>query len=110
MKCCCAIPGCTLGRPSPSTCYPDDRTSAHTNRHAACEHQLLSLLQVQVRDENGRVLGGHKILDATITGTSSVGDFTFVVEGQVGPGGEGWHPHHASSCDVLLRKWRETGQ
>ena len=53
-------------------------------------YQLLpSWLQIQVRDQNGLVLGGQKVLDATITRTYATDISTFVVEGKVGTEGEG---------------------
>lgn len=53
---------------------------------------MLFLLQVQIRNENDLVVGGHRVLDVSITKTSSEGAANFVVEGLIGTGGEG-HAH-----------------
>ena len=60
-------------------------------------------MQVRVVNENGLVVGGHRVLDASITKTSSVGNSTFVVEGKIGTGGEG--PAYSLLAVLVLTRW-----
>jgi hypothetical protein len=62
---------------------------------------------VRIRNENDLVVGGHAVLDVSITSTSSVGDSTFVVEGKANLAAPGVAIARLE-CRIIQPEWVDT--